>query len=97
MHCGHYLKADQHKAVAFEFKNLAPQSYSENRILNGNQKEMAKWIEQIHGEGTVESLNIKKNEVCNLDKHELTRISKHYLNLLNQELKRRNIKNPWIK
>ena len=92
---GHYLKSNEHKSTAFEFKNLAPQSYSENRHKSGNQEEMAKWIEKTHGAGTVEWLNIKKNEVCKLDKYELNLISKHYLKLLNEELKRREIQNPW--
>jgi hypothetical protein len=57
---------------------------------------MAEWIERTHGAGTVEWLNIEKNKTVKLDKYELDRISKHYLKLLNEELKRRGIKNPWL-
>ncbi len=95
IHCGHYHKADQHKAVAFEFKNLCPQSYSDNVHFSGKPEKMAQWIENTHGEGTLDWLDKKKNETYKLDKYELDRISKYYLDLLNKELKRRNIKNPW--
>jgi len=40
-------------------------------------------------------LNIEKNKTLHLDKITLEHISKFYLNMLNEELKRRNIKNPW--
>lgn len=92
---GHYLKCDQHKATSFEFKNVAPQSTQQNTYFSGNMEEMAKWIEKTHGVGTVEWLNIEKNKEFHLDKLTLDNISKHYLKLLNEELKRRNIKNPW--
>lgn len=95
IHCGHFIKADQHKAVAFEFKNLAPQSYSDNVHFSGKPELMAEWIDKTHGQGTVDWLNVEKNKTFKLDKYELDRISKRYLKLLNEELKRRNIKNPW--
>lgn len=95
LHCGHYHKADRHKATAFEFKNLAPQSASDNTKKGGLPEIMAEWIERTHGAGTLEWLNQKKNETLHLDKVTLDQISKHYLNLFNEELKRRNIKNPW--
>ena len=95
IHCGHYHKANEHKAVAFEFKNLCPQSLTDNVYHSGKPEQMAEWIEETHGEGTLEWLDIEKNKTLKLDKYELERISKYYLNLLNEELKRRNIKNPW--
>jgi hypothetical protein len=95
LHCGHYFKSNEHRAVAFEFKNLAPQSASDNTKKGGLPEVMAEWIERIHGAGTIEWLNQKKNETLHLDKVTLDQISKHYLNLFNEELKRRGIKNPW--
>ena len=95
LHCGHYHKADAHKATAFEFKNLAPQSASDNTKKGGLPEIMAKWIEKTHGVGTLEWLNIEKNKTLHLDKVTLEQISKHYLKLFNEELLRRNIKNPW--
>jgi len=95
LHCGHYYKSNEHKATAFEFKNLAPQSASDNTKKGGLPEVMAEWIERTHGPGTLEWLDRKKNETLHLDKITLEQISKFYLNMLNEELKRRNIKNPW--
>ena len=95
IHCGHFHKADSHKAVAFEFKNLAPQSYSDNIHFSGKPEVMSEWIEHTHGKGTLEWLDIEKNKVSKLDKYEMDKISKHYLGLLNDELKKRGIRNPW--
>jgi len=95
LHCGHYYKSNEHKATAFEFKNLAPQSASDNTKKGGLPEVMAPWIERTHGEGTLEWLDRKKNETLHLDKITLEEISKFYLNMLNEELKRRCIKNPW--
>ncbi|HEY5590659.1 MAG TPA: hypothetical protein VIK55_06535 [Paludibacter sp.] len=95
LHCGHYHKSDRHKSTAFEFKNLAPQSASDNTKKGGLPEVMAEWIERTHGVGTLEWLNIEKNKTLHLDKITLEHISKFYLNMLNEELKRRNIKNPW--
>lgn len=95
LHCGHYFKSNEHKATAFEFKNLAPQSASDNTKKGGLPEVMAEWIERTHGTGTIEWLNRKKNETLHLDKITLEEISKFYLSMLNEELKRRNIKNPW--
>jgi len=49
LHLGHYHKADRHKATAFEFKNLAPQSASDNTKKGGLPEVMAEWIERVHG------------------------------------------------
>ena len=95
IHCGHFHKADQHKATAFDFKNLCPQSYSDNVHFSGKPEIMAEWIEKTHGKGTIEYLDIRKNETLKLDKHELNLISKYYLNLFNNELEKRGIKSPW--
>lgn len=95
IHCGHFHKADSHKSVAFEFKNLAPQSYSDNIHFSGKPEIMAKWIETTHGEGTIEWLDAEKNKTCKLDKYEMDKISKYYLKLFKDELKKRGIKNPW--
>lgn len=95
IHCGHYLKADQHKATAFEFKNLFPQSYSDNVHFSGKPEIAKEWIDIMHGAGTVEWLETKKNEVCHLDSTILDRKSLHYRTLFNELLKQRNIKNPW--
>ncbi len=95
IHAGHYHKADQHKATALEFKNIAPQNARDNTKLSGKPEVMAQWIEDTHGKGTLEWLNKKKNESYKLDAFELGSWATHYRTLFNQELKRRGIKNPW--
>jgi len=95
VHCGHYLKSDRHKSVAFEFKNLFPQSYSDNVHFSGKPEIAKEWIEIMHGAGTVEWLETKKNETYHLDSTELDKWAKHYRTLFNELLRQRNIKNPW--
>lgn len=95
IHCGHYIKSDQHKATAFEFKNLFPQSYSDNVHFSGKPEIAKEWIEKTHGPGTVEWLETKKNETYHLDSTELDKWAKYYRELFNQLLIDRKIKNPW--
>lgn len=95
IHCGHFIKADQHKAVAFEFKNLFPQSYSDNVHFSGKPEIAKEWIERTHGTGTVEWLEIKKNETYKLDADELDKIASYYKAVFKQLLKERQISNPW--
>lgn len=95
---GHYLKVfdanSTNFSTAFEFKNVAPQSRSQNEN-GGNMEIMAKWIEQTHGAGTVEELKQIRRQPFKLDKYTLDEISKKYLALFNEELKRRGVRNPW--
>ena len=95
IHCGHYLKADQHKSVAFEFKNLLPQSYTDNCHFSGKPEIAKQWIEQTHGVGTVEWLEQKKNEVYKLDAYELDQWADHYQKLFKELLISRKINDPW--
>jgi len=95
IHTGHYVKADQHKATAFEFKNLFPQSYSDNVHFSGKPEIAKEWIEKTHGKGTIEWLENKKNEVYHLDSGELDKWAKHYKTLFKELLKQRGINNPW--
>lgn len=95
IHCGHYLKSDQHKATAFEFKNLFPQSYSDNRHFSGKPEIAKEWIEIMHGPGTVEWLETKKNETYHLDSSEFDKWAKYYKEKFKDLLKQRGIKNPW--
>jgi len=95
IHTGHYLKSDRHKSVAFEFKNLFPQSYSDNVHFSGKPEIAKEWIEKTHGTGTVEWLESKKNETYHLDSDELDKWAKHYRTLFNELLKQRGISNPW--
>jgi hypothetical protein len=91
--CGHYLKANLHRSVAFEFKNLAPQSYRDNHYFSGKPEVMKEWIEKTHGKGTVEWLNIKKNNPMKLDKFTLDYFKDYYKKLFNELVKIKG--NPW--
>jgi len=95
---GHFIKVfdtnSTNYATAFEFRNVGPQSKVENDN-GGNMPVMEQWIESTHGSGTVEELKRLKRNAFKLDKYTLDEISKKYLALFNEELKRRNIKNPW--
>lgn len=98
---GHFIKVfdgnSTNFATAFEFCNVGPQSRKENDH-GGNMEQMAIWIEETHGAGTVDRLKAMKRHAFKLDKYTLNEISKKYLGLLNDELRRRNIdKNPWRK
>ena len=95
IHCGHYIKADQHKAVAFVFKNLFPQSYSDNVHFSGKPEIAKQWIEKTHGAGTVEMLEIMKNETYKLDATELDMWANYYKRKFNELLKTRGLINPW--
>ena len=96
MHAGHYLKVNQHKSTAFEFKNIAPQCYQDNKFYSGKPEIMAKWIDKTHGTGTVDYLNIKKNNTCKLGKFELAYWKDHYKNLFNNLVIEKGF-NPWKK
>ena len=95
---GHFIKVfdsnSSNYSTAFLFVNVAPQSTQEN-LRGGNEIEMSKWIEKTHGEGTVAFLNDEKHKPFKLDKYTLDEIAKKYLNLKNELLTIRQIKNPW--
>lgn len=97
IHCGHYFKADRHKATAFMFENLFPQSFTDNVHFSGKPEAAKEWIELTHGEGTIEMLEKKKNETYKLDSYELDKWAKYYKKKFKGLLKERNIKNPWRK
>lgn len=96
---GHFIKVfDQNStnyATAFDFRNVLPQSDQENRYKNGNEQEMAKQIELVHGEGTCELLIQKKHEPFKLDKYTLDEISSVYLKKKKELLTERGWNDPW--
>lgn len=92
--CGHYYKADSHKSTAFEFTNLAPQSYKDNRYFSGKPEVMREWLIKQHGIKAIESLDIKKNNICKLVKVEFDYWKEHYKKLFNELVKEKGF-NPW--
>ena len=91
--CGHYKKSDQHRAVALEFKNVGPQCYQDNKYFSGKPEVMSKWIEKTHGKGTLEWLDIKKNNKCELNKLTLDLFKEEYKKKFNDLVKIKG--NPW--
>lgn len=98
-HCGHYLKTREgtstNYSVAFDFRNVAPQSLRDNRYMGGRQDKMRKWLVNRHGEEAIKELEIKKNQIYHLDKLSLDKISDEYKKKFNDLLLERGIKNPW--
>lgn len=94
IHCGHYIKVDQFKATAFEFKNLAPQSYTDNIMFSGKPEIMAEWLKKQHGNDVIEWLNIQKHKICHLSKSEYEYWAEHYKKLFCELVKEKGI-NPW--
>ena len=93
IHAGHYIPVHQFKATAFEFKNILPQSYQDNKFYSGKPEIMANKIDKIHGTGTVEMLNIKKHNICKLGKFEMDYFAKYYKQKFEELVKIKG--NPW--
>jgi len=96
---GHFVKVFEanstNYSTALDFRNVLPQSDQENRYNNGNEIEMEKAINRIHGEGTSDLLKQKKHESFKLDKYELDLVANKYRLLFKEELIRRGKTNPW--
>ena len=99
IHCGHFIKTmdgtKSHHSVAFDFRNLGPQSSVDNVRFNGKPEIMKEWLISMHGQAEIDDLIIKSNEVCKLTQYDLDEIAKTYRILFNNLLKERNINNPW--
>lgn len=96
---GHFIKVfeanSSNYSTAFDFRNVLPQSDQENRFKNGNEPEMEKAINRIHGEGTSDIIKQKKHEPFRLDKYTLSEISKEYLKKKKELLTERGWSDPW--
>lgn len=99
IHCGHFIKTmdgtKSHYSVAFDFRNLGPQSSVDNVRFNGKPEIMKQWLISMHGKSEIDDLIIKSNKVCKLTQFDLDEIAKTYRILFNNLLKDRGIKNPW--
>ena len=94
MQGGHYFRANKFPAIMYDIRNILPQSRQENKHFAGNQEAMALAIEAKYGEGTIAKLELLKNGP-ELTDDELVAIKKKYRALINEELLRRGISNPW--
>ena len=67
-HVGHYIKvfegSNSRMSIAFDERNVLPQSGQDNRYHGGKQDRMGEKIILIHGEGTAHDLLQKSREVC---------------------------------
>lgn len=100
-HVGHYIKVfdgnSTNYSTAFLEINVAPQCDQCNHYRGGCMDEMAAYIENKHGKGTVEGLMDIKRKPLRLDEacleHILGRYREKFYELLNQK----GIQNPWKK
>lgn len=96
---GHWIKVfdsnSTNYSVAFDERNVLPQSVQQNIHFSGNMEEMSKAINRIHGEGTTDILLAKKRESFRLDKSTLDEIATIYKQKKKELLTERNIKSPW--
>lgn len=99
IHCGHLIKyRDGTKSnikVAFDFRNLAPQSAMDNVKFSGKPEVMKQWLIQMHGQDEIDNLYVESNQICKLTKYDLDEIAKYYRILFNNLLQERGIANPW--
>lgn len=93
---GHYFKATDHAGTAFDFKNLAPQSYRDNFYYSGKPEVMKEWLIKTHGQDIIEYLTRSKNEAYKLDDTEFEKWKEHYKKLFNELVKKKGF-NPWKK
>lgn len=97
IHAGHFIKVfdgnNSHFSTAFEFENILPQSYADNKYFSGKPDVMSRRIEEIFGEGTVEKLLIKSKNVTKLDKFTLDLWKDHYKKMFNELVSLKG--NPW--
>lgn len=96
---GHWQKVfdanSTNYSVAFDERNLLPQSVQQNVHFSGNMEEMAKAINRIHGEGTTDLILAKKREPFKLDKSTLEEIANTYKKKKKELLTLRGWDDPW--
>lgn len=98
IHAGHLIKVDEgggntNYAVAFDERNVLPQSHSENVHKGGNQLKMLDEVERIHGKGTYDDLRQKARFPFKLDKVTLKMIAEEYKAKFKELEKEKG--NPW--
>ena len=95
---GHFIKVkdanSSNYSVAFNEKNVYPQSVQENRYKGGNQETMKQHIINVHGIETLEELTRISKQPLKLDKNYLDEKRKEWKDKFDLEVKRLGF-NPW--
>lgn len=63
LQCGHFISR-RHLSTRWDERNAKPQSISENMFNQGNGPVFAKKLIEEYGPGIIETLEIKKNNIC---------------------------------
>jgi hypothetical protein len=91
LHLGHYIKvfngSQTNFAVAFDERNVAPQSAAENVYKGGNEEKMLDYLEAKWGKQEIEKLRIRKNNICKLDAYTLDLMAKDFKSRLESLIK----------
>jgi hypothetical protein len=91
--CGHLHKSDSNRSVSFNFYNLAPQCYKDNKFFSGKPDVMRDWLIRKHGEDSIIRLDYEKNIYLKLDDYQMAVYKEHYKQLFNELVKTKS--NPW--
>lgn len=95
MHCGHWLKTSDCQSVIFEFSNVMPQCYRENRHMGGRPDVMKQKLIEKFGEKEIERIYIKSKNFMKWDAFSLEIIEKEYTKKLEDLIKIKG--DPWKK
>ena len=100
-HVGHYIKVFDGNSTNYSTAlleiNVAPQCDKCNHYRGGCMDEMAAYIENKHGKGTVERLMELKRQAMKLDATLLEDISNKYKAMFKKILEEKEIQTPWKK
>jgi hypothetical protein len=100
-HTGHFIKVNDMNSTnyytAFDFRNVAPQYYQDNRYGGGRMDLMREFLVTQHGEEAIKDLEQKRKIPFHLDTYTLNKIADEYKAKFYALLEERNIENPWKK
>ena len=85
LECGHFMSR-RHMATRYSELNTNPRGTYCNKWKNGNEAKHARYIDEKHGEGTTERLEMEARKVVKIDTQ---LISTYYRELVNNTLKAR--------
>lgn len=99
MHAGHCIKVydanSTNYSVAFDVRNIMPQTSQENVYYGGRSEIMRDKIDEYWGEGTYESLKIKAKKAVFYTKSDLKEFSDKFRKMAYSLLEERGFKKWW--